>query len=141
MSAADKPLSISHAARWASAPARPPIWLERMGANERRAMTPLFWGHVNPYGTFQLDMTARLPLDPPMPPSLLARIIRSHPLTLRRHESHSISGCADMSSRGHFPVVVAGGLGLGWRLTERAMGGAAAPRFRRSGAANVPASV
>jgi hypothetical protein len=35
-----------------------PIWLERMGANERRAMTPLFWGHVNPYGTFQLDMTA-----------------------------------------------------------------------------------
>jgi hypothetical protein len=43
-----------------------PTWLERMGANERRAMTPLFWGHVNPYGTFQLDMTARLPLDSPM---------------------------------------------------------------------------
>jgi hypothetical protein len=41
-----------------------PIWLERMGANERRAMTPLFWGHVNPYGTFQLDMTA-----PPAPRS------------------------------------------------------------------------
>ena len=40
-----------------------PTWLERMGANERRALTPLFWGHVNPYGTFQLDMTARLPLD------------------------------------------------------------------------------
>jgi hypothetical protein len=37
-----------------------------MGANKRRAMTPLFWCHVNPYGTFQLDMTARLPLDPPM---------------------------------------------------------------------------
>jgi hypothetical protein len=43
-----------------------PNWLERMGASERRAMTPLFWGHVNPYGTFKLDMTARLPLDPPM---------------------------------------------------------------------------
>jgi TnpA family transposase len=43
-----------------------PIWLEHMGANERRAMTPLFWGHVNPYGTFQLDMSVRLPLDPPM---------------------------------------------------------------------------
>ena len=43
-----------------------PIWLERMGTSERRAMTPLFWGHVNPYGTFQLDMNARLPLDPPM---------------------------------------------------------------------------
>jgi hypothetical protein len=23
-----------------------PTWLERMGANERRALTPLFWGHV-----------------------------------------------------------------------------------------------
>ena len=46
-----------------------PIWLERMGTSERRAMTPLFWVHVNPYGTFQLDMTARLPLDAPMPPT------------------------------------------------------------------------
>jgi hypothetical protein len=43
-----------------------PIWLERMGSNERRAMIPRFWGHVNPYGTFQLDMTARLPLDSPL---------------------------------------------------------------------------
>jgi hypothetical protein len=43
-----------------------PIWLERMGANERRAMTPLFWGHVNPYGIFQLDMSARLPLNSPI---------------------------------------------------------------------------
>jgi TnpA family transposase len=51
-----------------------PIWLERMGTNERRAMTPLFWGHVNPYGTFQLDMTARLPLDAPMPPGLTGQL-------------------------------------------------------------------
>jgi hypothetical protein len=29
-----------------------PIWLERMGANERRAMTPLFWGYVNPLWHF-----------------------------------------------------------------------------------------
>src|ERR1700722_8250810 len=65
----------------------------------------------------------------------------SRPLTLRCHESHSTSGCADVSSRGHFAVVVAGGLGLGWRLMERATGGAAAPRFRRSGAANVRAPV
>ena len=43
-----------------------PIWLEHMGANEQRASTPLFWGHVNPYGAFQPDMTARLPLDPPL---------------------------------------------------------------------------
>ncbi len=25
-----------------------PIRLERMGTNERRGMTPLFWGDVNP---------------------------------------------------------------------------------------------
>ena len=42
-----------------------PIWLKHMGATEQRALTPLFWGHVNPYGTFRLDMTARLPLDLP----------------------------------------------------------------------------
>jgi hypothetical protein len=42
-----------------------PAWLERMGITEQRALTPLFWGHVNRYGTFQLDMTTRLPLDLP----------------------------------------------------------------------------
>lgn len=51
-----------------------PIWLQRMGANERRGMTPLFWGHVNPYGTFQLDMTARLPLDPPISASAAGQL-------------------------------------------------------------------
>ena len=42
-----------------------PIWVERMGPAERRGLTPLFWGHVNPYGLFQLDMATRLPIDPP----------------------------------------------------------------------------
>jgi TnpA family transposase len=42
-----------------------PIWAERMGAAERRGLTPLAWGHVNPYGLFRLDMTTRLPLDMP----------------------------------------------------------------------------
>jgi hypothetical protein len=51
-----------------------PIWLERMGANEQRALTPLFWGHVNRYGTFQLDMTARLLLDLPMSAGLTAQL-------------------------------------------------------------------
>ena len=37
--------------------------LERMGANERRAMTPLFWGHVNPYGLFRLDINKRLAIE------------------------------------------------------------------------------
>ncbi len=42
-----------------------PAWMARMGPDERRGLTPLGWGHVNPYGTFHLDMTARLPLDAP----------------------------------------------------------------------------
>ena len=42
-----------------------PIWMKCMGAAERRGLTPLAWGHVNPYGTFRLDMATRLPLDLP----------------------------------------------------------------------------
>lgn len=41
-----------------------PTWA-RMGATEHHGLTPLLWGHVNPYGTFRLDLAARLPLDPP----------------------------------------------------------------------------
>ena len=44
-----------------------PVWLEHIGVTEQRALTPLFWSHVNPYGTFRLDMTARLSLDLPAP--------------------------------------------------------------------------
>ena len=36
-----------------------------MGPTEERALTPLIYAHVNPYGTFELDMTTRLPLDLP----------------------------------------------------------------------------
>ena len=42
-----------------------PIWMKCMGAAERRGLTPLAWGHVNPYGAFHLDMNTRLPLDMP----------------------------------------------------------------------------
>jgi TnpA family transposase len=38
-------------------------WLEGMQAEDLRALTPLLWAHVNPYGTFQLDMSRRLPLE------------------------------------------------------------------------------
>ncbi|MEU0595414.1 hypothetical protein [Streptomyces ardesiacus] len=30
---------------------------------DRRALSPLFWTHVNPYGRFELDMNSRLQLD------------------------------------------------------------------------------
>ena len=31
-------------------------WMELMQPEDLRALTPLIWGHVNPYGTFQLDL-------------------------------------------------------------------------------------
>ncbi len=42
-----------------------PVWMKCMGATERRGLTPVAWGHVNPYGAFHLDMSTRLPLDAP----------------------------------------------------------------------------
>ena len=35
----------------------------RLTATDLRALTPLIWEHVNPYGRFELDMTTRLPLQ------------------------------------------------------------------------------
>jgi hypothetical protein len=29
---------------------------------DRRALTPLVYSHVNPYGTFKLDLDTRLPI-------------------------------------------------------------------------------
>jgi TnpA family transposase len=39
-----------------------PHWQGRLTATDLRALTPLMWEHVNPYGRFELDMTTRLPL-------------------------------------------------------------------------------
>jgi TnpA family transposase len=40
-----------------------PDWMKRMGPDERRGLSPLFYGHVNPYGRFSLDMTTRLLIE------------------------------------------------------------------------------
>ncbi len=37
-------------------------WLERMKPEDLRALTPLIYSHVNPYGLFRLNMEERLPL-------------------------------------------------------------------------------
>jgi hypothetical protein len=38
-------------------------WEGRLTPEELRAITPLVWEHVNPYGTDQLDVDARLVPD------------------------------------------------------------------------------
>lgn len=40
-----------------------PSWLSRMKEEDFRALTPLIYAHVNPYGIFELDMDARLPIE------------------------------------------------------------------------------
>lgn len=40
-----------------------PKWAARLTDADRRALSPLFWTHVNPYGRFELDMNSRLDLD------------------------------------------------------------------------------
>lgn len=38
-------------------------WRERLTPYDQRALSPLIYGHVNPYGTFRLDMSQRLPIE------------------------------------------------------------------------------
>ena len=40
-----------------------PHWLRRMGKEDFRALTPLIYAHINPYGIFELDMNERLHLE------------------------------------------------------------------------------
>lgn len=39
-----------------------PVWAERMTTVDLRGLTPLIYAHVNPYGTFELDLHKRIPL-------------------------------------------------------------------------------
>ena len=39
------------------------VWRARMQKEDWRALTPLIYGHVHPYGRFDLDMTARLAIE------------------------------------------------------------------------------
>ena len=40
-----------------------PAWLDRMQPDDLRGLTPLIWSHVNPYGTFRLNLDERLPIQ------------------------------------------------------------------------------
>ena len=37
-----------------------PSWAARLTDEDRRALSPLFWTHVNPYGKFTLEMDVHL---------------------------------------------------------------------------------
>ena len=39
------------------------VWLDRMASDDWRALTPLIYAHINPYGTFELDLNERLNLE------------------------------------------------------------------------------
>ena len=39
-----------------------PRWHWTLDENDRRALTPLIYSHINPYGQFELDMSKRIPL-------------------------------------------------------------------------------
>ena len=39
-----------------------PAWVNRLEPADLRGLTPLLYRHINPYGLFRLDMTARLAL-------------------------------------------------------------------------------
>jgi hypothetical protein len=41
-----------------------PHWAGRLTTTDLRAVMPLIWEHVNPYGRFELDMETRLDLSP-----------------------------------------------------------------------------
>ncbi|MET8054512.1 Tn3 family transposase [Streptosporangium sp. NPDC005286] len=41
---------------------RDPKWTSKLTDEDRRALSPLFWTLVNPYGRFRLDMDTRLDL-------------------------------------------------------------------------------
>jgi len=40
-----------------------PTWQSRMKQEDYRALSPLIYNHINPYGTFELDMDLRLPIE------------------------------------------------------------------------------
>ena len=42
-----------------------PTWMARMELEDMRALTPLIWNHITPYGIFNLDFNERLALEDP----------------------------------------------------------------------------
>ena len=43
-----------------------PTWLERMTPEDHRALTPLIYSHINPYGRLTADLSRRIDFEPRM---------------------------------------------------------------------------
>ena len=70
-----------------------PAWQGRLTAVDLRALSPLKWQHVNPYGTFTLNMQERLPLEQAAQlPALLCRNLglRYLKAQLKREEANAV---------------------------------------------------
>lgn len=44
-----------------------PEWADVLTDEDKRALTPLFWMHIQPYGEVRLNMGSRLQLAQPVP--------------------------------------------------------------------------
>jgi hypothetical protein len=42
-------------------------WEKRLTDEDLRGLTPLFYGHIHPYGTFHLDMNSRFNIEAVLP--------------------------------------------------------------------------
>ena len=40
-----------------------PKWKEKLTSTDKRAITPLLHGHINPYGLFPLNMSTRIDIE------------------------------------------------------------------------------
>jgi len=61
-----------------------PEFHDGIGPDERRALSPLFWTHVNPYGRFRLDMDTRIDLTSGQPAAESILYKRARPNTAER---------------------------------------------------------
>jgi hypothetical protein len=69
-----------------------PAWMARMTPADRRGLTPLVWGHVSPYGVFDLDMAR-----PSVPTTV--RHLPPGSLTLRVPKDHLAHAHAPHTNR------------------------------------------
>jgi TnpA family transposase len=61
-------------------------WQKRLTDADRRALSPLFWTHVNPYGRFELDMNSHLAL------ATVATMVPGPPHRARNTDSRTGAG-------------------------------------------------